>query len=114
MPQDLFENAYRGEAAELGLGTRPPWSIGEPQPELAALIEQGKFHGDVLDVGVEDGDLVLRRHDPMCVFCGARDALQEHVGKHVCAPCVMDADAKFDRLGRKRRNVPSCAPAAHG
>lgn len=49
--QDLFENAYKGEAAELGVGTKPPWSIGEPQPEIAALIEQGKFHGDVLDVG---------------------------------------------------------------
>jgi len=49
--QDLFENAYKGEAAELGLGTKPPWSIGEPQPEIAALIEQGKFHGEVLDVG---------------------------------------------------------------
>ena len=49
--QDLFENAYKGEAAELGLGTKPPWSIGEPQPEIAALIEQGKFRGDVLDVG---------------------------------------------------------------
>ena len=49
--QDLFENAYKGEAAEMGLGTKPPWSIGEPQPEIAALIEQGKFRGDVLDVG---------------------------------------------------------------
>ncbi len=49
--QDLFENAYKGEAAELGLGAKPPWSIGEPQPEIAALIEQGKFRGDVLDVG---------------------------------------------------------------
>ncbi|MBW0013595.1 class I SAM-dependent methyltransferase [Mycobacterium sp.] len=46
-----FENAYRGESAMLGEGARPPWSIGAPQPELAALIEQGKFHGDVLDVG---------------------------------------------------------------
>jgi SAM-dependent methyltransferase len=49
--QDLFENAYKGEAPELGLGAKPPWSIGEPQPEIAALIEQGKFRGDVLDVG---------------------------------------------------------------
>lgn len=49
--QDLFENAYKGEATELGLGAKPPWSIGEPQPEIAALIEQGKFRGDVLDVG---------------------------------------------------------------
>ena len=51
LSQDLFENAYKGEAPELGLGTKPPWSIGEPQPEIAALIEQGKFRGDVLDVG---------------------------------------------------------------
>jgi SAM-dependent methyltransferase len=59
MPENLFENAYRGEAAELGLGTRPPWSIGEPQPELAALIEQGKFHGDVLDVGCGEAEIDL-------------------------------------------------------
>jgi SAM-dependent methyltransferase len=50
-PQAMFESAYKGEAAEMGLGTKPPWSIGEPQPEIAALIEQGKFHGEVLDVG---------------------------------------------------------------
>ena len=60
-PQDFqFESAYRGEAAELGLGTRPPWSIDEPQPELAALIEAGKFHGDVLDVGCGEAAVSLR------------------------------------------------------
>ncbi len=46
----MFESAYRGEAEEFQ-GIRPPWSIGEPQPEIAALIEAGKFHGDVLDAG---------------------------------------------------------------
>ena len=51
-PSDvMFDSAYRGEAEEMGLGTKPPWSIGEPQPEIAALIEAGKFHGDVLDAG---------------------------------------------------------------
>src|SRR6266576_392789 len=59
MPQDLFENAYKGEAAELGLGTKPPRSIGEPQPELAALIEAGKFKGDVLDVGCGEAAVSL-------------------------------------------------------
>ena len=46
----MFESAYRGEAEEFQ-GVRPPWSIGEPQPEIKALIEAGKFHGDVLDAG---------------------------------------------------------------
>lgn len=49
-PQDVFESAYRQEAPQFE-GLRPPWSIGEPQPEIAALIEAGKFHGDVLDAG---------------------------------------------------------------
>jgi 2-heptyl-1-hydroxyquinolin-4(1H)-one methyltransferase len=55
-----FESAYRGEVAELGFGARPPWSIDEPQPELAALIEAGKFHGDVLDVGCGEAAISLR------------------------------------------------------
>ena len=39
-PQDFtFESAYRGEVPSLGAGPKPPWSIGEPQPELAALID---------------------------------------------------------------------------
>jgi len=47
----MFESAYRGESPEMGSGNRPPWSIGEPQPEIAALIAAGRFHGDVLDAG---------------------------------------------------------------
>jgi 2-heptyl-1-hydroxyquinolin-4(1H)-one methyltransferase len=47
----MFENASRGDDAEMGPGTRPPWSIGEPQPEIAALIDAGIIHGDVLDAG---------------------------------------------------------------
>jgi SAM-dependent methyltransferase len=58
-PQDFeFDAAYRGETARLGPGV-PPWSLGEPQPELAALIEQGKFHGDVLDVGCGEAAVSL-------------------------------------------------------
>ena len=49
--RDMFESAYRGEAPEVGDGHRPPWSIGEPQPEIAALIDAERFHGDVLDAG---------------------------------------------------------------
>ena len=54
-----FETAYRGDSAQFGAGVRPPWSIGAPQPELAALIDQGKFHGDVLDVGCGEAAISL-------------------------------------------------------
>ncbi|MDT5133015.1 MAG: 2-heptyl-hydroxyquinolin-4(1H)-one methyltransferase, partial [Mycobacterium sp.] len=55
----MFESAYRGESAETGLGSRPPWSIGEPQPEVAALNAAGKFHGDVLDAGCGEAAVSL-------------------------------------------------------
>ena len=47
----MFETAYRGEAPDMSTGVKPPWSIGAPQPEIAALIDAGRFHGDVLDAG---------------------------------------------------------------
>jgi len=55
---EMFEAAYKGEAPEMG-DARPPWSIGEPQPELADLIEQGKFHGEVLDAGCGEAAISL-------------------------------------------------------
>ncbi|MFJ9787378.1 class I SAM-dependent methyltransferase [Amycolatopsis sp. NPDC101161] len=51
----LFDSAYRGQAPEMGPGLRPPWSLGEPQPEIAALIDAGAFHGEVLDAGCGEG-----------------------------------------------------------
>ncbi|ORW08639.1 class I SAM-dependent methyltransferase [Mycobacterium kyorinense] len=54
-----FDPAYRGEAAQFGLGARPPWSLGEPQPEIAALIDAGKIHGDVLDAGCGEAAVSL-------------------------------------------------------
>src|ERR1700691_5946536 len=53
-----FDPAYRGEAAHFA-GARPPWSLGEPQPEIAALIDQGKIRGDVLDAGCGEAALAL-------------------------------------------------------
>jgi 2-heptyl-1-hydroxyquinolin-4(1H)-one methyltransferase len=56
--KEMFESAYRGEAEEFK-GVRPPWSIGEPQPEISALIEAGKVHGDVLDAGCGEAATAL-------------------------------------------------------
>jgi 2-heptyl-1-hydroxyquinolin-4(1H)-one methyltransferase len=54
-----FDPAYRRESTEFGAGTRPPWSLGEPQPEIAALIDQGKIKGCVLDAGCGEAALAL-------------------------------------------------------
>lgn len=51
-----WDDAYRGEA---GFDGGPPWNIGEPQPELAALIAAGKVRGDVLDAGCGHAELSL-------------------------------------------------------
>src|SRR6476469_7469856 len=47
---EVFESAYRGDNPQFD-GIRPPWSIGEPQPEITALIEASKIHGEVLNAG---------------------------------------------------------------
>ncbi|SHU12920.1 Thiopurine S-methyltransferase (TPMT) [Mycobacteroides abscessus subsp. abscessus] len=51
-----WDSAYREEA---GFDGPPPWNIGEPQPELAALIDAGKVTGEVLDAGCGYAELSL-------------------------------------------------------
>ncbi|WP_454792683.1 class I SAM-dependent methyltransferase [Mycolicibacterium lutetiense] len=51
-----WDGAYKGEA---GFEGQPPWNIGEPQPELAALHQAGKFESDVLDAGCGHAELSL-------------------------------------------------------
>src|SRR6478672_3381427 len=55
---EVFESAYRGDNPQFD-GIRPPWSIGEPQPEITALIEASKIHGEVLDAGCGEAALSL-------------------------------------------------------
>jgi SAM-dependent methyltransferase len=51
-----WDSAYREQAHFDG---PPPWNIGEPQPELAALVTAGKFRSDVLDAGCGVAELSL-------------------------------------------------------
>ena len=51
-----WDDAYRGEGHFDG---PPPWNIGEPQPELAALWRAGKFRSEVLDAGCGHAELSL-------------------------------------------------------
>lgn len=52
-----WDSAYREQGRFEG--GPPPWNIGEPQPELAALIDSGKFRSDILDAGCGVAELSL-------------------------------------------------------
>jgi transcriptional pleiotropic regulator of transition state genes len=54
--------------------------------ELRRLL--GIKEGDLLDIHVEQGALVLARLEPACAICGGRDVLRPVRGKHVCKSCV--------------------------
>lgn len=43
-----WDSVYREQGQFEG---PPPWNIGEPQPEIAGLIQAGRFRSDVLDAG---------------------------------------------------------------
>src|ERR1700742_4782202 len=51
-----WDSAYREQGR---FEAPPPWNIGEPQPELAALVAAGKFRSDVLDAGCGYAELSL-------------------------------------------------------
>ncbi|WP_111511416.1 methyltransferase domain-containing protein [Mycobacterium kyogaense] len=51
-----WDSAYRGES---DFAAEPPWNIGEPQPELAALIDAGRVRSEVLDAGCGHAELSL-------------------------------------------------------
>ncbi|WP_193046726.1 class I SAM-dependent methyltransferase [Mycolicibacterium baixiangningiae] len=51
-----WDSAYRGDGV---FGGPPPWNIGEPQPELAALHRAGRFRSAVLDAGCGHAELSL-------------------------------------------------------
>ncbi|HEY3681887.1 MAG TPA: class I SAM-dependent methyltransferase [Streptosporangiaceae bacterium] len=53
-----FDAAYRGAAANeaIDFGARVPWDIGGPQPVVVDLERDGRFAGDVLDIGCGLGE----------------------------------------------------------
>jgi SAM-dependent methyltransferase len=52
-----YDAIYRGASKfEELIENRPPWDIGEPQPDIVALVAAGDITGDVLDAGCGLGE----------------------------------------------------------
>ena len=56
--------------------------------ELRKIL--GIRQGDLLDIRVEDGRLVLLKIEPECAICGAVDNLLKLHEKHVCKDCARE------------------------
>lgn len=54
--------------------------------ELRRVLEIGV--GDLLDIRVDNGNVVLSKVEQACVFCGSNAALRPYRGKLVCGECV--------------------------
>jgi AbrB family transcriptional regulator, transcriptional pleiotropic regulator of transition state genes len=56
--------------------------------ELRKIL--GIHKGDLLDIHVEEGRLVLLKIEPECVICGRVDNLRQLHAKHVCKDCASE------------------------
>jgi transcriptional pleiotropic regulator of transition state genes len=56
--------------------------------ELRKIL--GIRQGDLLDIRVEEGHIVLFKIDPECAICGKVDNLREMHEKHICKECVRE------------------------
>jgi AbrB family transcriptional regulator, transcriptional pleiotropic regulator of transition state genes len=54
--------------------------------ELRRLF--GIHEGDLVEIFVEEGRIVLAKVEAHCIFCGSTTELREFSGKLVCHACV--------------------------
>lgn len=45
---------------------------------------------DEMEISLEDDKVILKKHEPTCVFCGETHRLVSYRGKWVCRECIID------------------------
>ena len=48
----------------------------------------GLAERDPVEISVQGETILLSKPDAGCVFCGGREALEEHRGRPVCRECI--------------------------
>jgi transcriptional pleiotropic regulator of transition state genes len=60
--------------------------------------------GDLLDIRVDDGNVVLAKVEQSCVFCRAGDDLHPYREKLVCSDCVERLSGSYEPSPAGRSN----------
>jgi transcriptional pleiotropic regulator of transition state genes len=45
---------------------------------------------DSLVISLNENEIVIRKYEPICLFCGSNRNLHEFRGKTVCADCIRE------------------------
>ena len=43
---------------------------------------------DPLEIYVEEGSIILKKHEEACIFCGGKKSLSEYRNKLICSKCA--------------------------
>lgn len=43
---------------------------------------------DALEIFTEDGNIILRKYEPSCIFCGSMEEINVFCDKRVCRACL--------------------------
>ncbi len=46
--------------------------------------------GDYLEIYVENGNILLSKYSPSCIFCKSTDDILEYKQKNVCSKCITE------------------------
>lgn len=67
---------------------RPVDSLGRVVIPIELRRNLGISPDDSLEIYVEGQSIVLKKHQPACVFCGETTGIKNVLGKPVCSKCI--------------------------
>jgi transcriptional pleiotropic regulator of transition state genes len=50
---------------------------------------------DPIEIYVDEDTIILRKHDPACVFCGSTKDIVSYRGKNICTECAKELSSEL-------------------
>lgn len=50
---------------------------------------------DALEIYVDTGNIILRKYEPACTFCGSSEDILTYKGKTLCRSCLKDIEQTY-------------------